>query len=186
MLEVTLGGAVAVIVWLLIVPVRADRLAREAAARVLGEMAKNLPEILASLFIDSDRAALQVMQDRIGRSVSALQDIVEEIERERPITLTSVLDPAPLPRTLLRLRHDFVMMGRASAEPLPAYLSEDLKPNLDHIGESVSKYFRACALALTSRNMPPPLVEPLRAELDARTSQLFAVRQRDACVSWPT
>jgi Fusaric acid resistance protein-like len=180
LLEVTLGGAVAVIVSLLIVPVRADHLAREAAARVLGEMAKDLPEILARLFTNSDRAALQAMQDRIGRSVSALRDIVEEMEREKPITFASVLDPAPLPRTLLRLRHDFVMMGRASAEPLPAYLNEGLKANLDRVGELVSNYFRACALALTSRNMPAPLVEPSLAELETCSSQLVALRQHEA------
>ena len=177
MLEVTLGGAVAVIVSLFVVPVRADHLAREAAARALDEMAKDLPVILACLFRSADRTALQEMQDRIGRSVATLQEVVEEIEHERPVTFTSAPDPAPLPRTLLRLRHDIVMMGRASAETLPVHLSEDLKPSFDRAGEVVSNYFRACALALTSRYMPPP-VEPLQAALDACASQLGVLRQR--------
>ena len=178
MLEVTLGGAVAVIVSLFVVPVRADRLAREAAARALDEMAKDVPPILASLFRSADRTELQEMQDRIGRSVATLQEVVEEIEHERPVTFTSAPDPAPLPRTLLRLRHDIVMMGRASAETLPVHLSEDLKPSFDRAGEVVSNYFRACALALTSRYMPPPL-EPVQAALDACSSQLGVLRQRE-------
>jgi uncharacterized membrane protein YccC len=173
-----LGGAVAVIVSLLVVPVRADHLAREAAARALDEMAKDVPSILTSLFRSADRTKLQEMQDCIGRSVAALQEVVEEIERERPVTFTSAPDPAPLPRTLLRLRHDIVMMGRASAETLPVHLSEDLTPSLDRAGEIVSNYFRACALALTSRDMPPPL-EPLQAALDACASQLNVLRQRE-------
>jgi uncharacterized membrane protein YccC len=101
MLEVTLGGAVAVIVSLFVVPVRADRLAREAAASALDEMAKDVPAILASLFRSVDRTELQKMQDRIGRYVATLQEVVEEIERERPVTFTSAPDPAPLPRTCL-------------------------------------------------------------------------------------
>src|SRR6516225_941945 len=156
MLEVTLGGAVAVIVSLCVVPVRADRLTREAAARALDEMARAVPPILASLFRSADRTELH----------------------ERPVTFTSGPDPAPLPRTLLRLRHDIVMMGRASAETLPVHLSEDLKPSFDRAGEVVSNYFRACALALTSRYMPPPL-EPVQAALDACSSQLGMLRQRE-------
>jgi uncharacterized membrane protein YccC len=50
LLEVTLGGAVAVIVSFLVLPERAHRLAREAAARVLDEMARDLPDILAGFF----------------------------------------------------------------------------------------------------------------------------------------
>ena len=45
LLEVTLGGAVAVIVSFIVFPERAHRLAAEAAARVLDEMAKDIPDI---------------------------------------------------------------------------------------------------------------------------------------------
>ena len=178
LLEVTLGGAVAVIVSLLVIPVRADRLAREAAARVLDEMAKDIPVILASLFANADKTELQDMQDRIGHLVAALQDVVEEIGRERPLIFTSAPDPTPLPRTLLRLRHDIVMMGRASAETFPIQLSEDLRPYLARIGEDVSSYLRACGLALTSRQFPPP-VKPLQLQLDACASGLAVFRERE-------
>jgi uncharacterized membrane protein YccC len=176
--EVTLGGAVAVIVSLLVIPVRADRLARETAARVLDEMAKDLPAILAGPSRGADRTELQAMQDRIGRSVAALQDVVEEIKRERPVTFSAAPDPGPLPRTLLRLRHDIVMMGRVSADPLPAQLSEGLTPTLDRIGQALSLYFRACALALTSRRMLPP-IEPLQLELGAYASELDTLSHRE-------
>jgi uncharacterized membrane protein YccC len=175
--EVTLGGAVAVIVSLLVIPVRANRLAREAAARVLDEMAKDLPAILASLSRGGDRTEFRERQDRIGRSVAALQDAVGEIERERPVTFTAAPDPGPLARTLLRLRHDFVIMGRASADPLPAQLSEELTPTLDRIGQALSRYFRACALALTSSGMPPP-IEPLQLDLGAYESELTTLYYR--------
>jgi uncharacterized membrane protein YccC len=107
LLEVALGGAIAVTVSLLVFPVRAHRLAREAAARVVNEMARDLPEILAGFFKGSGAIDLQHIQDRIGGAVAELQSMVEEVERERPVAFTSVPDPAPLARTLLRIRHDF-------------------------------------------------------------------------------
>ena len=176
--EVTLGGAVAVIVSLLVIPVRAGHLAREAAARVLDEMAKDLPAILASVSRSADRTELQEMHDRIGRSVAALHDVVGETERERLVTFSAAPESGPLARTLLRLRHDIVMMGRASADPLPAELSEELSPTLDRIGQALSRYFRACALALTSNRMPPP-IEPLQLDLGAFESELATLYHRE-------
>jgi uncharacterized membrane protein YccC len=178
LLEVALGGAVAIVVSLVVIPVRADRLVREAGARTLDEMARDFPAILGGLFRDGDRAEIRDMQDRIGRSVAALQEVVREMESERPITFTSAPDAGPLPRTLLRLRHDIVMMGRTSVEPLPSHLSADLKPCLDRIGAVVSRYFRSCGIALASRRTPPPL-QPFDAELDSCRSDLDALRQRE-------
>src|SRR5262252_6743382 len=103
LLEVTLGGAVAVIVSFLVFPERAHHLAREAAARVLDEMAKDIPDILAGFFQRADATELVRIQDRIGSTVPELQGVVEEFKRERPLGFTSAPDPAPLPRTLLRL-----------------------------------------------------------------------------------
>lgn len=176
--EVALGGAVAVIVSLVIMPERAHQLARDAAARVLNELAKDLPKILAGFVRSADTAELQEIQDRIGRSVADLQETVEEIKRERPITFTLAPDPAPLPRTLLRLRHDFVMIGRAGADALPISLSEYLAPVLDRAADVVSSYFRDCARALTSYQAPPPF-QPLQGELETCASQISALKQRE-------
>lgn len=177
LLEVALGGAVAVIISFVIFPERAHRLAAEAAARVLDEMARDLPEILAGFFQRTDAIELQRIQDRIGHMVSELQGVAEEIKRERPISSASAPDPAPLPRTLLRLRHDLVMMGRASREPLPDQLRDALRPALDRVGVVVATHFRACAIALTSRQTPPPL-QPVQDALAACTAQIAASRRR--------
>jgi uncharacterized membrane protein YccC len=178
LLEVTLGGVIAVTVSFLVFPERAHRLTSEAAARVLYEMAKDVPQILTGLLQRADPAELLRLQDRIGGTVMELQSVVEEFKREKPLSFASAPDPAPLPRTLLRLRHDFVMIGRASAEPLPGHLSDDLRSALDRVGAALSDYFRSCALALTSRHkavrLPPP-----QQEIAACASELTALRQRD-------
>jgi uncharacterized membrane protein YccC len=177
LLEVTLGGTVAVIVSFVIFPERAHRLAAEAAARILDEMAKDLPDILAGFLQRADATELQRIQDRIGGMVSDLQGLAEEIKRERPISFTAP-DPDPLPRTLLRLRHDLVMMGRASLEPPPDHLRETLRPALGRIGMVVASYFRTCGIALTSRHMPPPL-QPLQDALATCAAEVTASRQTE-------
>ena len=176
LLEVTLGGAVAVIVSFVVFPERAHRLAAEAAARMLDEMAKDIPDVLAGCFQRADAIELQRIQDRIGRMVSELQSVAEETKG--PVSFTSAPDLAPLSRTLLRLRHDLVMMGRASLEPLPASLSGALRPALDRVGVAVATYFRACGLALISRQTPPPL-QPAQDALAACVAQLTTYRQRE-------
>ena len=177
LLEVTLGGAVAVIVSFIVFPERAHRLAAEAAARVLDEMAKDIPDILAGFFQKADATKLRDIQDRIGRMVSELQGLAEEVQREAPVSFATP-DPAPLPRTLLRLRHDFVIMGRASLEPLPVHLSEALRPIVNRVAASIGDYFRGCALTLTSAHKAPPL-QPLQDQLDACASQIAELRQRN-------
>jgi len=178
LLEVALGGAVAVIVSLLVIPVSADRLVREAAAAALNEMANDVSAILAGLFQSVDRIEIAAMQNRIGSRVTALQDAVAEMESERPVTFTAVPDPGPLPRTLLRLRHDIVIMGRACAEQLPPQLGEEIRPRVDGVAETVSNYLRGCGRALTARRAAPPL-DPVQAVLGAFTSDLAARRHDD-------
>jgi len=178
LLEVTLGGVIAVTVSFLVFPERAHRLTSEAAARVLYEMAKDVPQILTGLLQRADPAELLRLQDRIGGAVAELQSVVEEFKREKPLSFASAPDPAPLPRTLLRLRHDFVMIGRASAEPLPGHLTNDLRSALDRVGAALSAYFRSCALALTSRHKAAQLPPP-QQEIAACASELTALRQRD-------
>src|SRR5215470_16327260 len=93
LLEVTLGGAVAVVVSFVFFPERAHRLAAEKARRILDEMAKGLPDILAGFCQTTDAVALQRLYDRIGRMLSELRNVAEEIKRERPISFTLAQDP---------------------------------------------------------------------------------------------
>ena len=118
-LEVAVGGVTALLVSLLVVPVRAHALAIEAAGQMLDLMARALPELLAGLLQNRDAAAIGRIQDGIGQALARLELISAETKHERVSFLSAELDPGPLLRTLLRLRHDLVMIGRAAATPLP-------------------------------------------------------------------
>ena len=120
LLEVAIGLLVAITVSFLVLPAPAHTLGLESAARALELMARALPEVIAGF---ADRLSpLQNLrlQDEVGEAVRSFAEVAAEAKGERIANLAPDPDPAVLARTLRRLRHDLVMLGRAAAEPLPA------------------------------------------------------------------
>jgi uncharacterized membrane protein YccC len=145
-LEVALGGAIAIIVSLLVFSQRAHHLGAGTAGQILRRMATGFPELLAGFTQRRDVNTMRELQDDLGRSVIAFQEIAAEAKRERLVALGSEPDPAPLSRTLLRLRHDFVIIGR--------------------IGQDVGEFLGGSATALILRRDSPSL-QPAEASLKA-------------------
>jgi hypothetical protein len=137
-LEVALGGATAAAVSMLVFPERAHKLGIEAASRILRDMASLLPAVLDAFTQSADLNGTRRRQDDLGRAVGAFDDLVAEARRERMVSFTRDVDPPPLSRTLLRLRHDFVILIRAAAEPLPDAVAERLAPPLARFGREGS------------------------------------------------
>ena len=173
-LEVALGGAIAIAVSLLVFPQRAQGLGLEAAARILERMAKVLPELLAGFIQKLDANEIRRIQDDLGQSVGAFQEIAAEARRERLMALGFEPDPAPLSRTLLRLRHDLIIIGRA-VMPFTEAFSHRLGPPLHRVGEDASEFLHASATALVLRRDPPSL-SAAEASLQAYDSALTALR----------
>lgn len=171
LLEVALGGAVAVTVSLLVFPDRAHGLGLDAGARILNQMGRVLPELLAGFTRKLDVDKVRRIQEEIGRGVAGFQALAAESKGERLFSLVAEPDPGPLSRTLLRLRHDLVMIRRAGVLPLPDTLAEHLEPLL----ASASDYLHGCATALTLRRSAPSL-DPIKAALEAYTSEITALR----------
>jgi uncharacterized membrane protein YccC len=174
-LEVTLGGLVAVVVSLVVFPGRANRLALAAAARLIEQLSHALPALLTGFTRQLDDGEIVRIQDGLGQAVSSVQAMLAEAGGERFITFAVEPDPGPLLRTLLRLRHDLVIIGRAAIAPLPDPFAARLGPLLQRIGETGSNYLHAAAMALAARNPPPPL-EPVLAEPDGYAAEITALR----------
>jgi len=155
-LEVALGGAIAIIVSVLVFSQRAHSLGVEAAAQILQRMATGFPELLAGFTQQLDANEMRQLQDHLGSSIVAFQEIAAEAKRERLVALGSEPDPAPLSRTLLRLRHDFVLIGRA-VTPFPSAIAQRLDPLLSRVGQDVSEFLGGCATALVLRRHTPSL-----------------------------
>jgi uncharacterized membrane protein YccC len=173
--EVTLGGVVAVTVSLLVFPERAHGLSVKAAVRILDQLAQSLPKILSSFIHKMDPSETSRLQNEIGGAVAGFQAIVAEVKHEPFVSLIGEPDLGPLSRTLLRLRHDLVIVGRAAAMPLPDVFVERLGPLLTRLGGQISDFLRASAAALEKRSAPPAL-DAVTVALRAYSSEVTATR----------
>jgi uncharacterized membrane protein YccC len=175
-LEVTVGGLTALVTSLLVVPARAHSLLTEAAAHMLNLLAQALPAFADALAGSSDAAAIGELQDKIGEALSRAEALAARVGHERIGLFAAVPDSGPLLRTLLRLRHDFVILGRAAAVPLPEAFQKRFAPGLRHIAAMVADALRQLADALIAQREPPPLDAAERG-LEAFTETFAQVRQ---------
>jgi uncharacterized membrane protein YccC len=176
--EVALGAAIAIAAPFLVFPARAHSLALETAARILREMASVLPQLAAGCFEKLDPDQVRRIQDELGAAVTRLQTITADAHDERLFRLAADPDQGPLSRTLLRIRHDLVIIGRAAATPLQGTAARGLEPPLTRLAASAGEFMQRCATALLSRTQPPALGE-MEAALAAFACALDAVRRDD-------
>ena len=115
-----------------------------------------LRELLAGVQDGLDVEALHRIQDGIGQALEQLNVVGDEAERERSARLAIGPDTGPLLRTLLRLRHDLVMIGRAAANPLPDGVRMRLEVPLARAATAFAEYLRASAATLRAGQGPPP------------------------------
>jgi hypothetical protein len=122
-----------------------------------------------------DNDALHALQDGLGAAMAGLTATGAEAERERAAHLSSGPDTGPLLRTTLRLRHDLVMIGRATVVPLPADVQARLAAPLARVSETMCSYFRAIAEALRT-GVGAPAIWPVQTALQAYAAEVAAVR----------
>src|SRR5262249_16416950 len=176
-LEVALGVVVGLAVALLVFPAGGHRLARQEAARTLDLRAQALGGVLAGPLSGADAEGLRRVYDRISQSITDFTANAAEGERERSARLSMEPDTQPLRRTLMRLRHDVVTVGRiARGDPLPEPVHSRLAPCLAVIGRAGSEYLRASGLALAARRAPPGEAS-LEAAFVAARDAMKALRQ---------
>jgi uncharacterized membrane protein YccC len=176
-LEVAIGAIAALAVSLVVLPTRAHSLAIENAAQVLDLMARSLRELLPAFMKPLDVSAIGRIQDSIGQAYARLDAIAADARHERIGFLTTEPDQGPLLRTLLRLRHDLVMIGRAVAEPFPQSFQAHLGTSITHVAGTAADYLAQSGDALTARREAPPL-EAAGTALDGYAEAFAAVRRQ--------
>lgn len=182
-IEVAVGGITALAVSL-VLPARARTLAIEAAGHMLILAARSLPELFVGFTQTREAAATARIQDAIGQAFARLDAVATEARHERLGFLAAEPDLGPLLRTLLRLRHDLVMIGRAAAVPLPETFQARLGPPLARIAETVALYLRRSGEALIARRAPPPLAAAESA-LDSYAAALAGIRREGLTLGLP-
>lgn len=183
-IEVALGGVTGLIVSFLLLPSNAHRLVAAAAAHTLDQMARALGQLLAGLTHGLDVDALHRIQDGIGQALAQLNVTGSEAEHERSARIAAGPETGPLLRTLLRLRHDLVMIGRAAINPLPEILRGRLKPPLAQVGVTFADYLRASGAALRAGQRPPSL-DAVETALVAYAAEVAALRRDGLTRSLP-
>jgi uncharacterized membrane protein YccC len=174
MLEVALGAVIGLTISFVLFPSNAYRLAIEAAARRLDRLAHALGELMGSLKGGLELGALHRIQDGIGEALMELNVVGAEAERERAARISSAPDTGLLLRTLLRLRHDLVIIGRAAVSPLPEDLQARLDP-LTQVAAAIGDFLRASGAALLARRLPPRL-DGVESALDSYAAAIDTIR----------
>lgn len=174
-LEVTVGGLVGFIVSFLVFPSRAHALTTQAAADTLDLVAEALAQMLEH-HTGGERPDIGQINAELASFVTRLDSIGTEAEHERRARLTSGPATGPLLRTLLRLRHDIVILGRTVGCELPAAVEARLTPPLKQISTAAGNFLRASAASLRERKPPPPLAD-VEAAFNAHAEEFDAVRR---------
>jgi uncharacterized membrane protein YccC len=174
-LEVMVGALTGLLVSFFVLPSRAHAQIRLSAARTLELIAAALSELLAGLTRGRDNEALHQIQDGIGTALVGLNATGAEAERERAAHLSSGPDTGPLLRTILRLRHDLVMIGRASVTPPPSELQARLAAPLVKVSDAIANYLRSIAAALRS-GVGAPAIWPVHEALQGYAAEVASLR----------
>jgi uncharacterized membrane protein YccC len=174
--EVLLGGLAGLLVSFVFLPSSAFQHARELAAHALRDMARAVPELFKGFEHGLSEGEAHRIQDGIGQQLSVLLGVTAEAERERPLRLAEDPLTGPLFRTLLRLRHDLVLLGRAAHSPLPDTLKEPLHARLQTIARESKTNLQACATALLSKQKAPP-PEALDAAIAQHAAEIEVLKR---------
>jgi uncharacterized membrane protein YccC len=174
--EVALGGSVALVVSLLVFPARARKLAKDGAADMLDLIACILPDLFLGFTQKSDKDAILALQRSVGSAFTQLDAIGAEAKHEQITLLTNEPDFDPLRHSLLRLRHDLVMIGRAAIAPLPEALHGRLGPLLTRTTDRAVDHLRKCGTALRTGGNPPAL-DALEEAFDAFAGEVATLRR---------
>ena len=183
--EVALGGITGLIVSFFLLPSNAHSLVVGATARTLDRIAQALGELLAGLTQGLDMDALHRIQDGIGQALVQMNAVGAEAEHERSAGLAVGPDTGPLLRTLLRLRHDLVIIGRAATSPLPEAFRSRLEAPLARVGAAFADYLRASGAALQAGRGPPSLAA-VESALNAYSAEVDALRREGLTRSLPS
>jgi uncharacterized membrane protein YccC len=182
--EIGLGVVVGVAVALFVLPARAHGLLASTAARVADLNADLLAALVEGLTAEQGRPGLQALHAGIRASLKKAETAAEEAARERRSHLTEMADPEPIIRTLYRVRHDLVMVGRTAATPLPAGVLPHLLGGLFAVRDAAVATLRASAAALRT-GTAAPATDAFEASLKSYLAQMDRMRQDGVMRSLP-
>lgn len=156
-LEIALGGLVGLAVSLTVLPARAHRDLRQALQESLRGLADAIEPMLLGLSGARDDVLIRSLHRRVRTTLNKADTLADEARRERLARLTEERDPDALVAVTRRLQTNLLLLGRATARPLPEVLQQELLPKIRLAGDSLRSDFLAVAESVTKRGQPPDL-----------------------------
>jgi uncharacterized membrane protein YgaE (UPF0421/DUF939 family) len=181
-IEVSLGGIIGLVISLLVVPARGHAVMGEQAKRLTGAMAKLFGTLIEGLATKADARAISAQHDLIQSAFDKLEAAATEAKLEQRNLLSLDVDPDPIPRTLRRVYHDFVLIGRVGAEPLPEPARDALREPLQRLSAATSGFLLACGAALARRE-PAPSLQDCEAALTRAIEDIEKLKDGDRLVT---
>jgi uncharacterized membrane protein YccC len=151
--EIGFGSVIGLVCSLTVLPAHASSLVAKQAASI----ARLYSDLLRAILTDRGGEAGDAMAllDRTRAALSKLETAVSEARHERTVYLAKANDPEPLLRTLMRIRHDLVMLRRATVQPLPpGEIADRLQPRLDVVAATAAQFLADAAMTLDDQAMP--------------------------------
>lgn len=155
--EIAIGNVVALAVTFVILPTRAHSQLREAAAKVAHLNADLMDRLIDGLTHDHGRQGVPPLHAKIRAALKQTETAADEAARERKMKVSDEHDPEPVVRTLYRVRHDLVMVGRAAAKPLPEAIVTDFTPFLAALRSDAGSMLRGISTSLVGRSAAPSI-----------------------------
>jgi len=183
-LEIAVGSIVAIFVALFVFPSRGYRMVTEAANQTLNMIADAVPVFLEGFTGKADATGIFDRHEQIREAMAKLEAVSDEAKHERDSHLSRAPDSEPIPRTLWRMRSDFVIVSRASVQPFPRALEDRLTPSVTMVREAMVTFLRASGAALKARREAPSIA-PLEQALDAFKAALETARREGLTLPLP-
>ncbi|HYM72772.1 MAG TPA: FUSC family protein [Stellaceae bacterium] len=174
--EIGLGSVIALAVALAVMPSRAHLLLFAAARDALSPMRDLIVLLLRGIAAGSDPAAVLRLHDRIRAAIERAGAIADEVVRERASRLADTPDPDPLVRSLRRLSHDLVTIGRMLTTGLPDPVQQRLAEPGAVLGAALGAGFAGIGEALLAR-VPPPDLDAVATARQQYDSAMRALRR---------
>jgi uncharacterized membrane protein YccC len=161
-IEIAIGCVIGIAVSLLVLPYRAEQ-------QLVDRVASGL-RLLAQLVIlqlgeraSTDHARIDALNERMRVLLAGCETTALDVQREHKLHLGGRRDPAPLFRTLRRLRSDVAILDRAMSQLVADHAPP---PGLGPLAQAIADFLEPAASALPRRAPPPPL-EPVDGALAA-------------------
>ncbi|MDX5595562.1 FUSC family protein [Pseudovibrio sp. SPO723] len=183
--EIGIGCLVGLITSLIVLPVRSRQQMGNATNNALQLMGELMSIYVASCLGTRSASQSEPLEAALQQHLDKFTGIAAEAMQERKLYRAIDYDPAPVFRTIMRLRHDLVIIQQATHEPLPTSIAMRLGPALNRIAAVTEEFFHESGLAIEG-NAPAPSITPVELAIDNFNEAFDDLRNEGGTRTFPS